>query len=101
MEIHIRNIPHGKTIKADVSFGCHFIVQLSDRTAAKIPRVFISAVQVFHLFVHPPKIRIMDHGFSPDYKGSFIRNLFGQIYKYLCIVGDDLAHFPVPTGHGF
>ena len=84
-----------KRIKTHIPFSSDPVVQLPDRSAAKIPRILVSRVHIFDLFIDPLEVLVGDDGFAPEYKTAFKRDLNRKVPEHPRIVGDHLSDHTV------
>ena len=97
MKVHVLRQDQSKYKIVDASLGRNLIIQLPDRTAAKIPGILILFFRR-QRFVDPREFAVGNDGFPAQDQFSLVRNLQRNIAKYLCVGGDILPHLPVSPG---
>ena len=98
MHIHILCRYQRKRIKPYISLRGDLIVQLSDRSATEISRIFVFGIDIFDRFIDPLKIGIGDDCLAPQHKPSLIGDLKRDILECPCIISNDLSDDPVSSG---
>ena len=83
----------------DISPGRNFIIELTHRPTAKIPRILVFGVHILDLFIDLLKIIVPDHRLTPQDEIPLVRNFQRNISEHFRIVGDNLTDFPVSTSN--
>ena len=100
-KIHAVGLHKSKCIKSHISLCCNLVVELTDRTAAQIPGIFILCIGIPDLLVNFLKIFIGNNSFAPQDQFPLIRDSKRNVFKHSCIVRNYFPHFSVAAGHGF
>ena len=101
MEIHAPSLNQHKGIKMDTPLGCYRVIQLPDRAAAKVSRIFVFCIHILNSFIDALKFRIGNDSLAPQNQPPRIGNLQRKIAKDSCIIGDYLTHQTVSSGNRF
>ena len=101
IKFHALGLYQRKGVKIYISLCRNLIIQLTDGTAAQISRIFIFGCLILDLFIDSLKVRITNDSLTSQNHLLFTWNGKGHIFKYSCIVGNDLAHFAISTGNSF
>ena len=97
LKVHAFCTDKCKCIKSYISLRSDLVVQLTDRTAAKISWILIFRIHIFYLIIDLLEIFIGNNRLSSQYKFSLIWNLKRYILKYFHIVCNDLADHSVSS----
>ena len=86
-----------KCVESYISLRSDLVVQLTNRTAAKISWILVFCIHIFYFVINLLKIFIGNNCLSSEYKFSLVRNLKRYIFKYFRIVCNDLADHSVSS----
>ena len=98
LEVHAFCTNECKCIESYISLCSDFIIQLTNRTAAKISWILIFRIYILNLFIDLLEIFIGNNCLSSQYKFSLIWNLKRYIFKYFRIVCNNLTDHSVSSG---
>ena len=98
-KIHALRLHQAEGEEIHISLCGNLAVQLSDRTAAEVPRILVLCVRIADLRIDLLKLRIADDGLAPEDQLALIGDIHRQIGKYFRIPGDDFPDFPVSAGY--